>query len=84
MNLFDKPEGLTQWKRGDRRAIAKVAGITEAYLSEILHRKKCASIKVAKALEEAMREKGYAFMASDAIYSRTTRNPLMLSRRKRK
>lgn len=50
------PKQQGYWKHGQRRRIAELADISDAHLSDVLHRRRGVSLDVAKRLEAASGE----------------------------
>lgn len=66
----------TEWKRGDKSELARLADTTPQRLCDILHRRSRATPEGALKLEAAAVSLGYLIKKEDWIYSKETSNPL--------
>jgi plasmid maintenance system antidote protein VapI len=64
------------WRRGEKRALAELAGISQQHLSNLLHRRTRATPELALRLESSARTIGKQISRTDWIYTKETDHPL--------
>ncbi len=69
----------TEWLRGEQARLARHAGITPSYLSELLHRKKRPSVDVAVKLAAACIHMNIPLSLHDWVLSSGSTSPLFTS-----
>lgn len=65
------------WQHGDKRKVAKAAGISPQYLTDILKGRKAATTKLAPKIVDAARKLEYSLSLLDVLYPSDSANPLI-------